>query len=81
MIVEESFIKEFTDKRKAASNHLSSLGRKLSQIKATPEEKLAGLDIYANNNIFKSVFSRLTKALTKSSILPLTHTSVLSQSK
>ena len=53
----------------------------LSWAKASEEDKVKGLGVYANNNISESIFGGLTKALTKASIISLTHAGAISQTK
>ena len=74
-------LQEFTDKRKAARNHLSEVGGKFSWALATDEEKQAGLGLHTINNASESVFGGLTEAITKSSMISLSHAGAMSQSR
>ena len=47
----------------------------------TNNEKLAGLGMYANNNVSQSVFRGLIENMTKYSVICLTHREAMSQSK
>ena len=78
MLVLETLLQEFTDKRKAIKNHLSYIGEKYLQDKATNRDKEASLELYTNNNIAESVFRGLTKAITKSSMISLAYVKAIS---
>ena len=80
-ILSETMLQELTDKRKATRNHLSEVGGKFSWALATDEEKQAGLGLHATSNVSESAFGGLTEAITKSSMISLSHAGAMSQTR
>ena len=80
-ITSETLLQEFTDEKKATSNHLSEIGGKYSWELTTDSEELAGVGLHANNNASESAFGGLTEALTRSSMISLSNAGAMSQTR
>ena len=81
IMVSETLLQDFTDKRIATKNHLSCIGGELSWAKTSGEDKIKGQGVHANNNVRESAFGGLTEALTKSTMISLTHAGAMSQTR
>ena len=72
-VVSKSFLSQLYDKQKEVRNHLISQNRVLLQGKAIDIEKLIGIGIKANNDIYESSFRSLTENIKKSLMISLPH--------
>ena len=80
-ITSKTLLQEFTDERKASSNHLSKIGGKCSWELTMGSEELSRLGLHANNNASESAFGSLTEALTRSSMISLSNAGAMSQTR
>ena len=78
LITASTLIDEFADKRKVTMNHLSCAGGKYSWNHILDEEKKASLGSHTKNTT-ESAFGSLTKAITKLSMIIISHASALLQ--